>query len=218
MSLSTKTLNTRVIQKHDTAENWAKAVSFIPKKGEIIIYDADSNNPQPRIKIGNGTTTVVNLPFCNKQITDELATLRTDKHTHDNKSVLDGITSALVTTWNNAYSHISDTIKHITSTERTNWNNAYTHSNSYHAPVNANETVKQTNTTENTNLPILISDSGSRPSGNTGNTKYSNGVTVNPSTKTVNASSFNADSFISVGDAAVITYDSENERLVFSFK
>ena len=78
MSLSTKTLNTRVIQKHDTAENWAKAVSFIPKKGEIIIYDADSNNPQPRIKIGNGTTTVVNLPFCNKQITDELATLRTD--------------------------------------------------------------------------------------------------------------------------------------------
>ena len=63
MSLSTKTLNTRVIQKHDTAENWSKAVSFIPKKGEIIIYDADSNNPQPRMKIGNGTTTVINLPF-----------------------------------------------------------------------------------------------------------------------------------------------------------
>ena len=65
MSLSSKTLNARVIQKHDTAENWAQeeAVSFIPKKGEIIIYDADSNNTPSRMKIGNGTSTVENLPF-----------------------------------------------------------------------------------------------------------------------------------------------------------
>lgn len=217
MSLSTKTLNTRVIQKHDTAENWAKAVSFIPKKGEIIIYDADSNNPQPRIKIGNGTTTVVNLPFCNKQITDELATLRTDKHTHDNKSVLDGITSALVTTWNNAYSHISDTIKHITSTERTNWNNAYTHSESGHAPIDSDETVKQVDVVDNANIPVLLSSSANHTSNETGETKYSTGVTVNPSTRTVNASSFNATTSATIGNA-IITYDAENERLVFSFK
>ena len=44
------------------------------------------------------------------------------KHTHDNKSVLDGITSTLITAWNSAYSHISDAVKHITSAERTLWN------------------------------------------------------------------------------------------------
>ena len=59
------------------------------------------------------------------------------KHEHTNKSVLDGITSALITAWNNAVTHISDTVKHITSTERTNWTSAYTHSTSAHAPSNA---------------------------------------------------------------------------------
>lgn len=44
------------------------------------------------------------------------------KHTHSNKSVIDTITSALITNWNSAFTHISDTVKHITSDERTLWN------------------------------------------------------------------------------------------------
>ena len=44
------------------------------------------------------------------------------KHTHDNKSLIDTITSALINNWNNAFTHISDTVKHITSVERTLWN------------------------------------------------------------------------------------------------
>lgn len=44
------------------------------------------------------------------------------KHTHDNKNVIDGITSTLITAWNSAVTHISDTVKHITSAERTLWN------------------------------------------------------------------------------------------------
>lgn len=51
-----------------------------------------------------------------------LADSNSKKHIHENKSVIDGITSALVNTWNNAYTHISDTVKHITSSERTLWN------------------------------------------------------------------------------------------------
>lgn len=47
------------------------------------------------------------------------------KHTHSNKSVLDGITSALIAAWNSAAKHITDTVKHITPSERTNWNAAY---------------------------------------------------------------------------------------------
>ena len=50
--------NSRVIQKHDTSDNWSKATDFIPLSGEIIVYD-----DLRKIKIGNGTTKVNDLPF-----------------------------------------------------------------------------------------------------------------------------------------------------------
>lgn len=39
--MSDKKSKTRIIHKHDTEENWNKAVNFIPQNGEIIIYDPD---------------------------------------------------------------------------------------------------------------------------------------------------------------------------------
>lgn len=56
--MANKTFQGRIVQKHDTKANWDKAINFIPLKGEIIIYD-DLN----KIKIGDGTTTIVNLPY-----------------------------------------------------------------------------------------------------------------------------------------------------------
>lgn len=58
-----KTLKTRIVLKHDTEENWNKAVNFIPFKGEQIIYDKDDAHPFERCKIGNGTDKVSDLPF-----------------------------------------------------------------------------------------------------------------------------------------------------------
>lgn len=63
-----KKINSRIQQKHDVAANWAKATNFIPKKGEIIIYDAEYNTSgvettPVRFKIGNGSATVNALPF-----------------------------------------------------------------------------------------------------------------------------------------------------------
>lgn len=91
------------------------------------------------------------------------------KHSHDNKSILDGITDALVKAWNEAVTHISDKVKHVTSDERTLWNTvsdkvdivegkslstndltetlksnydiAYSHSQSDHAPIDAEKNV-----------------------------------------------------------------------------
>lgn len=55
------------------------------------------------------------------------------RHEHENKGILDTITQALLDNWNAAFTHISDTVKHITATERTNWNDSnskkHTHSN-----------------------------------------------------------------------------------------
>lgn len=58
---------TRTQQKHDIEANWLKAKNFIPLEGEIIIYDADENYSYQRIKIGDGTTKVKDLPFDNIQ-------------------------------------------------------------------------------------------------------------------------------------------------------
>ena len=63
--MTTKTMQTRVINKHDTEENWLKAVNFIPRAGELIVYDIDSTHPYCRIKMGDGTTLVNDLPFAN---------------------------------------------------------------------------------------------------------------------------------------------------------
>lgn len=75
--MSNKTLNARVVQKHDIEENWLKATNFTPKAGEIIIYDADVNNPLPRIKIGDGVSNVNDLEFVGGNI--DIATITTDE-------------------------------------------------------------------------------------------------------------------------------------------
>ena len=58
-----KEIKSRIIHKHDTEENWLKAVNFIPKKGELIIYDIDTSHDYERFKIGDGITLVSALPF-----------------------------------------------------------------------------------------------------------------------------------------------------------
>lgn len=58
-------LKARQVQKHDTEANWITAGTngFIPKKGEIIIYDKDSTHTTIRIKIGDGSSNISSLPF-----------------------------------------------------------------------------------------------------------------------------------------------------------
>ena len=58
-----KVIKTRIQLKNDTETNWNKAINFIPKQGEIIIYSADESHPFSRLKVGDGNTTVTTLPF-----------------------------------------------------------------------------------------------------------------------------------------------------------
>ena len=60
-----KQIKTRLQQKHDVEANWKLATNFIPKDGELIIYDPDNTHPEQRIKIGDGSTKINNLPFYN---------------------------------------------------------------------------------------------------------------------------------------------------------
>ena len=58
-----KIIDSRIQHKHDIEVNWDKATDFIPKIGEIIIYDKDENYNYSRIKIGDGIHVVNDLEF-----------------------------------------------------------------------------------------------------------------------------------------------------------
>ena len=61
MGLTTmqNTLNTRILLKHDTPENWEALTTFTPLAGELIVYDGE----YPRFKLGDGQTLLQDLKF-----------------------------------------------------------------------------------------------------------------------------------------------------------
>ena len=69
--MAEKNIKSRIVHKHDIELNWNKATNFIPKQGEIIVYDIDSNHSYERIKIGDGATNVINLPFVISTLTND---------------------------------------------------------------------------------------------------------------------------------------------------
>lgn len=87
--MANKTMSARVQLKCDTEINWNKALNFVPHRGEAIIYSADSTHPFSRLKVGDGNTSVSNLPFI-------------DASTIDGKSILMDTTS----NWNKQLSFI----------------------------------------------------------------------------------------------------------------
>ena len=61
--MAEKTIKSRIVHKHDSEANWNRATNFVPKQGELIIYDTDTNHSYARVKIGDVTTNVSSLPF-----------------------------------------------------------------------------------------------------------------------------------------------------------
>lgn len=58
-----KVISTRISLKHDIEAKWKLATVFVPRAGEVIIYDKDDTHTCPRIKIGDGNLPVTKLPF-----------------------------------------------------------------------------------------------------------------------------------------------------------
>jgi len=72
--MATNTIKTRIQLKNDTEAHWNLAVNFVPKEGEVIIYSADDTHPFSRLKVGDGKTNVVSLPFISAAYADNSAT------------------------------------------------------------------------------------------------------------------------------------------------
>ena len=69
MAVSNNTIKTRIQLKSDTEANWNKAgpkdesAGFVPLPGELIVYTPDATHPFSRLKVGDGITNVIALPF-----------------------------------------------------------------------------------------------------------------------------------------------------------
>ena len=81
--------NTRIALKHDIEANWVKATNFIPLKGEMIIYDPDTESPFYRTKIGDGSTKINDLDFADALVgtTEELTPSQVAKAAITGKSI-----------------------------------------------------------------------------------------------------------------------------------
>jgi hypothetical protein len=56
--------------KVDKAQNWAKAINYIPDSFTILVYEYEDR--PPKIKMGDGKTKVNDLPFLNQsQVKDD---------------------------------------------------------------------------------------------------------------------------------------------------
>ena len=86
-----KELKARIVHKHDISDHWDLAENFVPKQGELIIYDDRTLkqsgdtlvtdqivDTRVRYKIGDGVTTVSLLPFADKELVDAIDTLYGD--------------------------------------------------------------------------------------------------------------------------------------------
>ena len=61
--MAQKALKAQLVHMHGTEREWAAKWNMVPAAGEILIYDADDENEEPRIKAGDGKTCVADLPF-----------------------------------------------------------------------------------------------------------------------------------------------------------
>ena len=91
--------NTAKIEVRTTAE-WNTMLQYIPSANRIIVYSDKSvidGTPVPGIKIADGLSYVVDLPFVSDDISNEFVRLLDE--------------------------HVTDKIVHITAEERSFWNN-----------------------------------------------------------------------------------------------
>ena len=72
--MTEKNIKSRIIHKHDIEAHWLLAENFVPKQGEIIVYDIDENYNYERFKIGDGVANVSDLPFVSDIILSDTRT------------------------------------------------------------------------------------------------------------------------------------------------
>ena len=76
--MANEIMNARVAHMHDIESNWNRTNNFIPRVGEVIVYDPDINYSYSRFKLGDGKTDVKLLPFSTEAALKTLLSYKND--------------------------------------------------------------------------------------------------------------------------------------------
>lgn len=76
--LTRKRVKGKLIFKHETETDWGQS-NYIPEQGEKILYDPDENHNYTRVKYGDGSHTVKDLPFSPSDKIPQFPTTTRDK-------------------------------------------------------------------------------------------------------------------------------------------
>ena len=174
----------------NTTAYWNAHSTYIPKKGEVIIYSDGGSITEggttvyiPKIKIGDGTTTVVNLPFTDSDtqggIAGTLNTTNTSAQTPSASESLTGNVKLHKVAKTGSYDDLLNkpTIPTVNDAVLTVQKNGTT-VDTFSANASQNKTI-------NITVPTTASDVGALPS----STKYGSSIsmTVNQTTFVVTA-------------------------------
>jgi hypothetical protein len=72
-------MRARISQLHKTEGQWSLVPNFVPLQGEFIIFDPDEKHAYARLKVGDGSTPLRNLPFFIESATDAFMTNNFEK-------------------------------------------------------------------------------------------------------------------------------------------
>lgn len=72
-------MKARISQLSKTETEWLRIPDFIPLQGELIVYNPDNKHPYARLKIGDGSTLLRELPFFVDYNIDNFITDNCDK-------------------------------------------------------------------------------------------------------------------------------------------
>lgn len=115
--MATNTLNTRILLRSDTTDNW-DASTLVMLKGEIGIEYLASG--EVKAKAGNGTDTWADLSYITltpAEINALITTLNASVHTHSNKSILDSTTASFTTALKTKLDGIATSADNVTFTQ-----------------------------------------------------------------------------------------------------
>ena len=98
-NLTLNQLNLQAIY-YDSTLNWNNQPSLISERGSIYIYSDSQDNEIPNIKVGDGTTPLIDLPFITTSIGRVILILTQDLNNHINSLDLH-VTQEEKEFWNN---------------------------------------------------------------------------------------------------------------------
>jgi hypothetical protein len=82
-------MKARVSHLHRKEADWLKLTNWVPEAGELVIYDPDEEYNYARVKVGDGISTLTDLPFFIQETIESLLKRKHYQEIIDSGNIVD---------------------------------------------------------------------------------------------------------------------------------